>query len=99
VRYKLAIFDFDGTLADTFPWFLSAVNRLAKKHGFKRIEEGELDMLRGYSARQIVEHLGVPAWKLPMIGIDMRRLMAEDIRQIRPFNGIVANRCWGNCSG
>jgi phosphoglycolate phosphatase len=88
VRYKLAMFDFDGTLADTLPWFLSAVNRMAEKHGFKRIEAGDVETLRRYSARQIVEHLGVPAWKLPRIGIDMRRLMAEDIRQIRPFEGI-----------
>jgi phosphoglycolate phosphatase len=90
VRYKLAIFDFDGTLADTLPWFFSAVNQMAEKHGFKKIEEGEVETLRGYSARQIVEHLSVPAWKLPRIGIDMRRLMAEDIRQIRPFEGIGA---------
>jgi phosphoglycolate phosphatase len=90
VRYKLAIFDFDGTLADTLPWFLNAVNRMAEKHGFNRIEAGEVETLRGYSARQIVEHLGVPAWKLPRIGIDMRRWMAEDIRQIRPFDGIGA---------
>jgi phosphoglycolate phosphatase len=27
--YKLAIFDFDGTLADSFPWFLGMVNGLA----------------------------------------------------------------------
>jgi phosphoglycolate phosphatase len=90
VKYQLAIFDFDGTLADTLPWFFSAVNRMADKHGFKRIEAGEVDMLRGYSARQVVAHLGVPAWKLPRIGIDMRRLMAEDIASIRPFNGIGA---------
>jgi phosphoglycolate phosphatase len=90
VRYKLAMFDFDGTLVDTLPWFFSAVNRMAEKHGFKKIEEGEVETLRGYSARQIVEHLNVPVWKLPKIGIDIRRLMAEDIRQIRPFEGIGA---------
>jgi len=44
----------------------------------------------GYSAHKIVERLGIPAWKLSRIGIDMRRLMAEDIRQIRPFEGIGA---------
>jgi phosphoglycolate phosphatase len=90
VRYTLAMFDFDGTLADTFPWFLSAVTRLADKHGFNKIEAGELETLRGYSAHQIIERLGIPAWKLPRIGIDMRRMMAEDIRQIRPFEGIGA---------
>jgi phosphoglycolate phosphatase len=90
VKYKLAIFDFDGTLADTLPWFFGAVNRMAEKHGFNKIEAGDVETLRSYSARQIVEHLSVPAWKLPRIAIDMRRLMAEDIRQIRLFEGIGA---------
>ena len=90
MKYTLAMFDFDGTLADTFPWFLSAVTRLAEKHGFNKIEAGEVETLRGYSAHKIVEHLGIPAWKLPRIGIDMRRMMAEDIRQIRSFEGIGA---------
>jgi phosphoglycolate phosphatase len=90
VTYKLAIFDFDGTLADTLPWFLRTVNRMAETHGFNRIEAGDIETLRGYNARQIMEHLGVPAWKLPRIGIEMRRLMAEDIRQIHLFDGIGA---------
>jgi phosphoglycolate phosphatase len=90
VRYKLAMFDFDGTLADTLSWFFIAVNRMAEKHRFNRIEAGEVEMLRGYSTRQIVAHLGVPAWNLPRISIDMQRLMAKDIRQSRPFEGIGA---------
>jgi phosphoglycolate phosphatase len=65
VKYKLAMFDFDGTLADTFPWFLSAVTRLVDKHGFNRIGAGDLETLRGYSAHQIVERLSIPAWNLP----------------------------------
>ncbi len=34
MKYKLAIFDFDGTLANTLPWFFSGVNRMADIHGF-----------------------------------------------------------------
>jgi phosphoglycolate phosphatase len=71
VRYRLAMFDFDGTLADTL--------LLADAHGFNRIEAGDLDTLRGSSARQVVAHLGVPAWTRPTIGIALRRLM-EDVR-------------------
>ena len=37
--YKLAIFDFDGTLADSFAWFLSVINEVADRYGFRRIEE------------------------------------------------------------
>jgi phosphoglycolate phosphatase len=90
VRYRLAVFDFDGTLAETFAWCLGAVNRLTDTHGFNRIEAGDLDALRGSSARRVVAHLGIPGWKLPRIGIDMRRLMAADIGQIRLFDGIGA---------
>jgi phosphoglycolate phosphatase-like HAD superfamily hydrolase len=46
VTYKLAIFDFDGTLADTLPWFLRTVNRMAETHGFNRIEAGDIETLR-----------------------------------------------------
>jgi phosphoglycolate phosphatase len=90
VKYRLAIFDFDGTLADSLPWFRQAINRLADRYGFKRIEVGELGRLRGYSARQMVAHLGVPAWKLPGIAVELRTLMAQEIGQIRPFSGVGA---------
>ena len=39
MTYRLAIFDFDGTLADSFPWFLGVVNRLADEHGFLLFED------------------------------------------------------------
>jgi phosphoglycolate phosphatase-like HAD superfamily hydrolase len=37
-KYKLAIFDLDGTLSDSLPWFLRVVNSIADKHRFRRIE-------------------------------------------------------------
>lgn len=89
MRYRLAIFDFDGTLADSFPWFLGVVNRLADEHGFRRIEEHEVETLRGHSARQMVEHCQVPAWKLPRVARRMRQHMAAEIGQITPFPGVA----------
>jgi phosphoglycolate phosphatase len=84
---RLAIFDFDGTLADTFPWFIRVVNGVADRYGFERIEAHESDMLRGRGAREIVRHLRVPAWKLPLIARHMRRLAAEDPDAARLFEG------------
>jgi phosphoglycolate phosphatase len=88
MSYRLAIFDFDGTLADSFPWFLGMVNGLADEHGFRRIEEHEVETLRGLGARQVVGHLGLPAWKLPRIAHQMRRRMARDIGGIALFPGV-----------
>lgn len=39
MRYRLVLFDFDGTLADAFPFFLSVFNTIADRHGFKRLFE------------------------------------------------------------
>lgn len=86
--YELAIFDFDGTLADSFRWFAGIVDRLADKHGFRRIREDEVERLRGYDARTIVERLGVPRWRLPWIVRDARRLMARHIDGVSLFPGV-----------
>lgn len=90
VKYQLVIFDFDGTLANSFPWFVGVFNSIADKYKFKRVEASELDTLRGYSARQIIQQLGVPAWKLPLIGRHAKRLMAQSAAQIALFEGVDA---------
>ena len=82
------MFDFDGTLADSFPWFISVVNTIADTYRFKRVEPHEIETLRGASARQIVQHLGIAWWKLPFIGRSMRRLAAEHVDQIALFDGV-----------
>ncbi|HEX6287811.1 MAG TPA: HAD hydrolase-like protein [Herpetosiphonaceae bacterium] len=88
MKYKLVIFDFDGTLADSFPWFLGIANSIADTYNFKRIEASEIEALRGYSARQMIQHLGVPLWKMPLIARHARSLTARDIEHITLFEGV-----------
>jgi phosphoglycolate phosphatase len=76
MRYQLVIFDLDGTLVDSFPWFLSVVNSVADRHGFRRIAPADVEALRGLSSREIVRWFGVPGWKIPFIANDMRKLKA-----------------------
>ena len=49
VKYKMVLFDSDGTLADTLPWASAAFNQLADKYGFKPITAAEHDELRHLS--------------------------------------------------
>ena len=88
MKYKLVIFDFDGTLADSYPWAVGIANDLADKHRFKRIDDREREMLRGYSAGQILKYLGVRWWKMPFIAKDVRSAMARDIDLIPLFDGV-----------
>src|SRR5689334_10389007 len=77
MRYQLALFDFDGTLADSFPFFLSVFNTIADQHGFKRIDTSRAGELRHYGMRQMMDHVGMPAWKLPLASRTFMRLMKE----------------------
>jgi phosphoglycolate phosphatase len=90
MKYKLAIFDFDGTLADTFPFFLSVIDHLADKYNIDRIDPTEIDKLRGLHAREMIKYFQVPFWKLPLIGRHVKSLMSRNIDQITLFDGIDA---------
>jgi phosphoglycolate phosphatase len=87
MAYRLVIFDFDGTLADTFPWFVRVVNDVADRYRFKRVAPHEVETLRGLGAREIMRHLGVPRWKLPLIAGHMRKRKAREIAQVGLFPG------------
>ena len=85
---KLLIFDFDGTLADTFPSFVRVFDQAADKYGFKRLDRERQDALRGLDARQIMAHHEIPLWKVPAVARFMRARMADDIATIKLFTGI-----------
>lgn len=88
--YDLAIFDFDGTLADNAAWFRSVVNDVARRYGFRQVTDAELESLRGQPSAAIIRHFGIPMWKMPAIANHMRQLMARDADQIRLFDGVDA---------
>jgi phosphoglycolate phosphatase len=85
--YRLAIFDMDGTLADSFPWFASVFNQVADRYRFKRIDAAEREALRGLSSHEILAYLGVPAWKLPLIARHFRALKRAELHRIALFDG------------
>jgi phosphoglycolate phosphatase len=88
LNYRLAIFDFDGTLADTLPWMRSIFNELAEAHGFRRVESHEFERFRDLEGHALLRELGLPVWKLPRVLGDMRRRMAEHTGELRLFPGM-----------
>src|SRR5438270_7943311 len=86
--YSLAIFDLDGTLADSFPWFLRTINDVADRFGFRRVANEDVEALRHASTREILSRLEVPVWKLPAIARHARRLKGEAAAEISLFTGV-----------
>ncbi len=87
MTYDFAIFDFDGTLADTAASFMAACNAAARRYGFRELSVDEFQSLRTMGSREIIAQLGVPMWKLPQIAAFMRRAMATEAASIRLFPG------------
>lgn len=90
LKYKLVIFDFDGTIGDSFLWFRESINKAAKKYKFREINQEEIEILRGLKTPEIMNYLGVSWWKVPFIARYMRKLMTDDLTKITLFEGATS---------
>lgn len=88
MKYDLVAFDFDGTLADTIPWFESVMDGVAEKYHFRKVDERDKEFLRQCDSREILRYLGVPIWKMPQIASHIRTLMQEVVPNVGLFDGI-----------
>lgn len=83
--FDLLIFDFDGTLADTAERFREILSELARKFGFRQVDDAELEALRSCPTREVVRRLGVPTWKLPLLARHARQLGEKHADQVKLF--------------
>ncbi len=88
MKYKLLIFDFDGTLANTMPWVLTIVDHVAEKYKLPRPDLSQLDHFRRQDARTLIRQYRVPAWKIVLVSRYVHRLMAKDLDKITLFEGV-----------
>lgn len=90
VTYNVVIFDLDGTLADSFPWFLRVVNDVAREFDFRSISPEEVEGMRGSDSRAILKSLDIPLWKVPRIAARMKALKSAQLHDIPLFPGVPA---------
>ena len=86
--YQLVIFDFDGTLADSYPWFLSIFDELAIRYKLPRLEKSALEQLRKVDIHHISREFKIPIWKMVRIGSHVQKKMASQIENIRLVDGM-----------
>jgi len=87
-RYRLAIFDFDGTLADSLPWFRTSFQDMIIRFDLAPVGADEIEGLRALTGRQIMSRLNVPMWRLPAIVSDMRKRKLAAADEISLFDGV-----------
>ncbi len=70
MRYRLVLWDFDGTLADTLAASVRLFNELAARHGFRPVADAEL--VRGLTPVQFLRAHDIPLAKVPVLMRQMR---------------------------
>jgi phosphoglycolate phosphatase len=88
LTYKLLIFDFDGTLANSLPWVLGILDELAEKFNAIPLDPSELEQYKDYPPRKIMKMHNVPLWKLPAILKFTRSRMRSHGGSIHRFDGV-----------
>jgi phosphoglycolate phosphatase len=88
VTSPLAVFDFDGTLADSLTAAMGAYNSLAPRLHLRTVSEAEVPALRGMEAHAALKALGVPLWKLPRLLVEIRAELGRRLDELGAFTGV-----------
>jgi HAD superfamily hydrolase (TIGR01549 family) len=86
--FKLVVWDFDGTLADSLPTAVGIFNRLAPEMGFKPLVD--VTTARGLSTRQFLRQQGISFWRLPRLVRKYQAAAAEEADKLKLVTGLSA---------
>jgi phosphoglycolate phosphatase-like HAD superfamily hydrolase len=87
-RPKLLLFDFDGTIADTFENGLEILNLLAAECGFRPLDRSELPQARDMRTRELMKFLHIPTRKMGLISRRGKEELSKRIDAIQPLPGM-----------
>ncbi len=87
-RYQHIIFDFDGTLADSFQLLIRAANTYAPVFGYKPVGESDVKHLRSTSPLVLMKDFHVRPRLLPIIIRKGRRYMLQHSHEITLYQGV-----------
>ena len=85
---KVALFDFDGTIAASVKVGVAVFNEMAREYGFSEITPENIPALREKGARQVARELGIPRLKIPMVVRRLRKGLKKRIATVKPVAGI-----------
>ena len=85
---KTIIFDFDGTIADSFDTVFAISNRLADEFGFPITPLEDVDAWKNLSSQEILRRSNVPFVKLPFLLRRLRFELNQEIAGLQPIAGI-----------
>lgn len=87
-RPKLLVFDFDGTIADTFENAFEILNILANEFGFRPLKPDDIARARDMRTPELMSFLGIPAGKMRRISMRGTEELSKRIGGVAPLPGM-----------
>ena len=89
MKYRSLVFDFDGTIADTFDEGLRIYNELAQDLNLKLIDDEEITYLRTMTISDFLDHLGIPKRMVPTLLYRGTRMLKAKIPSLPLIKGMA----------
>lgn len=81
------IFDFDGTIADSFDQVLAFLLHEAGRNPADMTVE-QRAALKGLSMKDLARKVGIPQWRLPFVYFKGKAALTSQMRKLSTFNGM-----------
>ena len=85
---KVILFDFDGTIADTYQAIATITNQLSAEFGYKALNQEELLLIKNLSSREIIKLSEISIFKLPFLVRRIRSELSKEIANLEAIDGI-----------
>jgi len=86
--YRILVFDFDGTIADTLGETHRILNQIGPDYGIRPIPDHEVEHLRHLSLKQLIDHLNIPKRRLPSLISRGTGMMRGCITRLQLIDGM-----------
>ena len=86
MNYRLVVFDFDGTLADSLASSVRIFQQIGPGLGLKPFDD--LAAARSMPSRKVLKRVGVTFWKLPKVVRAFQAAVAEHAHELKLHPGV-----------
>lgn len=80
---RTIVFDFDGTIADTLSVVIRIANKFAEHYGYRKIPLSDIPKIREKKPSEVLRHLGISIFKLPIVVRKIRFEMNKEIVRLQ----------------
>jgi len=88
-KKKTLLFDFDGTIADTFEHLLDVIDQYSGDFGVEISDKKLMEDLRSLSAEELFKKFRIPKILIPFLVRKIQKNLSKHINEIFPFFDVI----------